>query len=181
MSETRTNLTSRQRLHEYQAMLARRLQEARAKASMDSFLGVQIGDRHWLLSLSDTGEVLDYQPPARVPLTQPWYLGLVNARGTLMGVIDFALFSGEAPTVGGVGAKMVVLSKDPQRACAILVPRVAGLRSLSDLQAVEAGQEDSLPWQNRAWRDAQGTLWRELSVRQLLADPAFLQVGRSRA
>lgn len=70
MSETRTNLTSRQRLHEYQAMLARRLQEARAKASMDSFLGVQIGDRHWLLSLGDTGEVLDYQPPARVPLTQ---------------------------------------------------------------------------------------------------------------
>ncbi|MGL6155397.1 MAG: chemotaxis protein CheW, partial [Ralstonia mannitolilytica] len=24
-------------------------------------------------------------------------------------------------------------------------------------------------------------LWRELDVRQLLADPAFLQVGRSRA
>lgn len=68
----------------------------------------------------------------------------MNARGTLLGVIDFALFSGEAPTVGGVGAKMVVLSKDPQRACAILVPRVAGLRSLSDLQAVEAGQEDGL-------------------------------------
>jgi twitching motility protein PilI len=25
-----------------------------------------------------------------------------------------------------------------------------------------------------------GTQWRELDVRQLLADPAFLQVGRSR-
>ncbi|WP_295493835.1 chemotaxis protein CheW, partial [uncultured Ralstonia sp.] len=87
MSEPRTNLTSRQRLHEYQAMLARRLQEARAKASTDSFLGVQIGERYWLLSLADTGEVLDFQAPARVPLTQPWYLGLVNARGNLLGVI----------------------------------------------------------------------------------------------
>ncbi len=121
MNEPRTNLTSRQRLHEYQAMLARRLQEARAKSSTEGFLGVQIGDQHWLLSLSDTGEVLDYQPPARVPLTQPWYLGLVNARGNLLGVIDFSLFCGEAATAGGAGAKIVVLSKDPQRACAIIV------------------------------------------------------------
>ncbi|WP_296225402.1 chemotaxis protein CheW [Ralstonia sp. UBA689] len=181
MNEPRTNLTSRQRLHEYQAMLARRLQEARAKASTDSFLGVQIGEHHWMLSLSDTGEVLDYQPPARVPLTQPWYLGLVNARGNLLGVIDFGLFCGEAPAAGGVGSKIVVLSKDPQRACAIVVPRVAGLRSVADLQPVEAAQDESHPWQGRAWRDAQGTLWRELDVRQLLADPAFLQVGRSRA
>ncbi|CAJ0794921.1 hypothetical protein LMG7141_03017 [Ralstonia condita] len=181
MTETRTNLTSRQRLHEYQAMLARRLQEARAKSSTEGFLGVQIGEHHWLLSLTDTGEVLDYQPPARVPLTQAWYLGLVNARGNLLGVIDFGLFCGEAPTAGGPGAKIVVLSKDPQRACAIVVPRVAGLRSLTDLQLAEAAPDESRPWQGRAWRDAQGMLWRELDVRQLLADPAFLQVGRSRA
>lgn len=181
MSEPRTNLTSRQRLHEYQAMLARRLQEARAKASTDSFLGVQIGERYWLLSLADTGEVLDFQAPARVPLTQPWYLGLVNARGNLLGVIDLGLFCGEAPTAGGVGTKIVVLSKDPQRACAIVVPRVAGLRSMTDLQAVDAEPDQDKPWQGRAWRDAQGTLWRELDVCQLLADPAFLQVGRSRA
>ena len=180
MTETRTNLTSRQRLHEYQAMLARRLQEARAKSSTEGFLGVQIGEHHWLLSLTDTGEVLDYQPPARVPLTQPWYLGLVNARGNLLGVIDFGLFCGEAPTGSGSGAKIVVLSKDPQRACAIVVPRVAGLRSLSDLQPAEATVEEGRPWLGRAWRDAQGTQWRELDVRQLLADPAFLQVGRSR-
>jgi len=181
MSETRTNLTSRQRLHEYQAMLARRLQEARAKSSTEGFLGVQIGEHHWLLPLADTGEVLDYQPPARVPLTQPWYLGLVNARGNLLGVIDLGLFCGEAAVGAGVGAKIVVLSKDPQRACAIVVPRVAGLRSLSDLQPVEVVSDESRAWQGRAWRDAQGTLWRELDVRQLLADPAFLQVGRSRA
>ncbi len=181
MNEQRTNLTSRQRLHEYQAMLARRLQEARAKSSTEGFLGVQIGEHHWLLPLTDAGEVLDYQPPARVPLTQPWYLGLVNARGNLLGVIDFGLFCGEAPTVGGAGAKIVVLSKDPQRACAIVVPRVSGLRSLSDLQPVELAQDEKHPWQGRAWRDVQGTLLRELDVRQLLADPAFLQVGRSRA
>jgi twitching motility protein PilI len=184
VNEQRTNLTSRQRLHEYQAMLARRLQEARAKAATEGFLGVQIGEHHWLLSLTETGEVLDYQPPARVPLTQPWYLGLVNARGNLLGVIDFGLFCGEAPAAGGASTKIVVLSKDPQRACAIVVPRVAGLRSLSDLQPAEApidGREESRPWLGRAWRDVQGTLWRELDVRQLLADPAFLQVGRGRA
>ncbi|CAJ0681180.1 hypothetical protein R82526_01106 [Ralstonia mannitolilytica] len=181
VNEQRTNLTSRQRLHEYQAMLARRLQEARAKSSAEGFLGVQVGERHWLLSLTDTGEVLDYQAPTRVPLTQPWYLGLVNARGNLLGVIDLGLFCGEAPTTAGPGAKIVVLSKDPQRACAIVVPRVAGLRSLTDLQPADVATEESRPWQGRAWRDAQGTLWRELDVRQLLADPAFLQVGRSRA
>jgi len=60
------------------------------------------------------------------------------------------------------------------------VPRVAGLRSLSDLQPAEATAEEGRPWLGRAWRDAQGTQWRELDVRQLLADPAFLQVGRSR-
>jgi twitching motility protein PilI len=170
------------RLQEYQAMLARKLRDARTQPATEGYLGLQICERHWLLSLAEAGEVLDLQAPTPVPLTQPWYAGLINARGNLVGVIDFARFCGgdSTPTTPSV-SKIVVLSKHPDRACGILVSRVLGLRSAGDLQAQQLAVEGPASWEGRSWKDADGRDWRELDVRRLLNDPAFLQVGRQAA
>lgn len=188
MTAPRQDLRARQtRLQDYQAMLARKLREARSLPAVDSYLGLQIGQRHWLLPLADTGEVLEMRAPSRVPLTQPWYAGLVNARGNLLGVIDFALFCGEGQTPVLPGSKIVVLSRQVERACGIVASRVVGLRHAADLaepavpvqapaadEPIRAGAE----WEGPRLADRDGRHWQVLDVRRLLDAPAFLQVGR---
>lgn len=190
MNAPRQDLRARQtRLQDYQAMLARRLREARSLPAADSYLALQVGPRNWLLPLADAGEVLDMRPPSPVPLTQPWYSGLVNARGSLLGVIDFSLFCGGAPTPLQPGSKIVVLSREVERACAILATRVAGLRHAADLSLPhgDAHAPSTAPstgkqaWEGQRFADRDGRDWQVLDVRALLDAPAFLQVGRATA
>lgn len=186
MNAPRQDLRARQtRLQDYQAMLARRLREARSLPAADSYLALQVGPRNWLLPLADTGEVLDMRAPSRVPLTQPWYSGLVNARGSLLGVIDFSLFCGGAPTPVQPGSKIVVLSRQVERACAILATRVAGLRHTADLSLPHGDAPTpsaaTRAWEGQRFADRDGRDWQVLDVRALLDAPAFLQVGRGAA
>ncbi|MGO4815341.1 chemotaxis protein CheW [Cupriavidus sp. 2MCAB6] len=189
MNAPRQDLRARQtRLQDYQAMLARRLREARNLPAVDSYLGLQVGQRHWLLPLPQTGEVLEMRQPSRVPLTQSWYTGLVNARGSLLGVIDFGLFCGEGATALQPGSKIVVLSRQVERACGILATRVIGLRHAGDLSLpaesadrAPARQEAAPEWEGARFADRDGRDWQVLDVRRLLASPAFLQVGRQAA
>jgi twitching motility protein PilI len=189
MNAPRQDLRARQtRLQDYQAMLARRLREARDLPAVDSYLGLQVGQRHWLLPLPETGEVLEMRRPSRVPLTQFWYTGLVNARGSLLGVIDFGLFCGEGATSLQPGSKIVVLSRQVERACGILATRVIGLRHAGDLflpaepaDKAPARQEPAAEWEGARFADRDGRDWQVLDVRRLLAAPAFLQVGRQAA
>lgn len=191
MTAPRQDIRARQtRLQDYQAMLARKLREARSLPAADSYLGLQIGQRHWLLPLADTGEVLEMRQPSRVPLTQAWYVGLVNARGNLLGVIDFGLFCGEGATPVLPGSKIVVLSRQVERACGILATRVVGLRHAADLaEPVQDGEGgppgqyrdtagSGLEWEGPRLADRDGRHWQVLDVRRLLDAPPFLQVSR---
>lgn len=178
MNAPRQDLRPRQtRLHDYQAMLARRLREARNLPAVDSYLGVLVGQRGWLLPLMETGEVLEMRQPAGVPLTQPWYRGLVNARGNLLGVIDFGLYCGEGATPVQPGSKIVVLSRQVERACGIIATRVVGLRHAVDLTPAQG--EAPLGWLGAHFADREGRDWQVLDIRQLLDTPAFLQAGRT--
>lgn len=180
----RPDLRARQvRLQDYQAMLARRLREARTLPAVESYLGVQVGARHWLLPLPQTGEIIEWKAASPVPLTQPWYTGLINARGNLLGVIDFGMFYGEAPTPVQAGSKIVVLSREVERACGIVATRVTGLRHAGDLRAAETavvghGDGDGGDWRGAALVDRDGRDWRVLDIARLLEAPAFLQAGR---
>jgi len=186
MNGPRQDIRARQtRLQDYQAMLARRLREARSLPAADSYLALQVGPRSWLLPLAETGEVLDMRQPSRVPLTQPWYAGLVNARGNLLGVVDFSLFSGDGATPVQPGSKIVVLSRQVERACGIVATRVVGLRHAGDLglpHGEAAKAEGTEPaWAGRRFADREGRDWQVLDVRALLEASAFLQAGRTAA
>lgn len=177
MNAPRQDIRARQtRLQDYQAMLARRLRDARNLPAVDSYLGVLVGQRHWLLPLPDTGEVLEMRQPAGVPLTQPWYRGLVNARGNLLGVIDFGLFCGEGATALQPGSKIVVLSRQVERACGIIATRVVGLRHAGDLTPAPGDAPEG--WCGAHFADRDGRDWQVLDIRQLLDSPVFLQAGR---
>ncbi|MBS0545542.1 MAG: chemotaxis protein CheW [Proteobacteria bacterium] len=162
-------------LREFQENLAKRLAEAKT-GERRGLLGFQAGDMNCLIDLAESGEILPPPPLSPVPLTQPWYLGLANVRGTLYGVIDFALFNHSPPTVPAGAARLLLVGARHGVHCALLVTRIAGLRSQEDFEADPT--PDARPWVTRRLRDVQGRPWLQLDAGRLLAQAEFLDAGR---
>lgn len=157
----------RTRLRQYQVQLLERMQAARANtgASVNQ-LGVQIGAARYLLDLTQAGEIVPVPALTVVPLTQPWYLGLSNIRGNLVGVIDLARYLGLGETTSAADSRIVTFAAGLGFNCGLLVARVYGLRHAGTMEA--AG--DYL-------RDADGNDWTALDLAALAADERFLHVG----
>ncbi|MDX5409710.1 MAG: chemotaxis protein CheW [Thauera sp.] len=166
---------ARSSLREFQERLARRLAEAKT-AERRGLLGFQCGGENWLIALPEAGEILPPPALSAVPLTQPWYRGLANVRGTLYGVIDFARFNGQPPTVAAGRARLLLIGARHGVHCALLVSASTGLRSEDDFEADPVG--DERPWVAARVRDLQGRPWLRIDSARLLAHPAFLDAGR---
>jgi twitching motility protein PilI len=160
----------RNRLRAYQEQLLERMQAARTTSGARAHqLGVEIGGARYLLDLLDAGEIVPVAAVTPVPLTQPWYLGLANVRGNLVGVIDLARYlGGEAAgaPAGGASQRLVTFSAALGLPCALLVGRVYGLRQAADMTP----DDDRL-------RDVDDNEWTPLSLASLVRDERFLHIG----
>jgi len=168
----------RSRLRQYQVQLLERMQAVRSGEAVGGReLGVMVGGRLCLLDLTQISEIVPLQPATPVPLTQDWYLGLVNLRGNLTGVIDLARYQG----LGGgeaAPAERRLISFAPALGfnCALLVERVLGLRKLADMEETPAA--DGAPaWCQQQFREADGQQWSRIDLTQLVREPRFVQVG----
>jgi twitching motility protein PilI len=159
------------RLREYQTQLLARMQGAQEGASeSQQQLGVAIGTERYLLDLNEAGEIVSPLPLARVPLTEPWYLGLANVRGNLLGVIDLARYFGNEAGAAGPDARLVSMAPRLGFNCALLVSRVYGLR-----RAVAMTQEGTSAAPRL--RDADDQVWTPLSLAALVQEDRFLHVA----
>ena len=157
----------RARLRQYQQQLLERMQAARISGGTRLHqLGVMIGTERFLVDLTQTGEIVPLAPICTVPLTQPWYLGLANIRGNLIGVIDIARYLGVGETVVGPHSRIVTLAPGLGLNCALLVSRVYGLRDAGAMQE-EEGQ----------LRDGEGNEWTPLDLAKLVKEARFLHIG----
>jgi twitching motility protein PilI len=163
------------RLRQYQEELLERMQAARTSTGARSHqLGVEIGGERYLLDLVEAGEIVPVPPLASVPLTQPWYLGLANVRGSLLGVVDLARFFGELRgaqrnphgSEQTSAARLVTFAPALGLPCGFLATRVHGLRQAADMR----------PHEGRLL-DADGNAWTPLALAALAQDERFLHVG----
>ena len=164
------------RLREYQEQLLERMRAARAGGAVRAHqLAVEIGGTGYLIELTETGEIVPVPVCAAVPLTRPWFLGLANVRGSLLGVIDLARYLNEDVGAASVPleaapvpkpARLVTFSPSLGFPCALLAERVVGLRHAADMVACDG-----------RLRDADGREWTPLSLAALAAEERFLQVG----
>jgi twitching motility protein PilI len=163
----------RTRLRQYQEELLERMQAARTGSGARTHqLGVEIGGERYLLDLLEAGEIVPVPPLTSVPLTQPWYLGLANIRGSLVGVVDLARYFDaqrglpDNPAAPGSAARLVTFSPSLGMPCGFLAARVHGLR-----QAAEMTPQDG------RLIDTDGNAWTPLALAALAQDERFLQVG----
>ena len=131
---------------------------------------------YWLIRLDEAQEVLAVGTITPVPLTKPWFRGLVSVRGNLYSVVDFAEFTmGQRATVS-VDARLVLVAERFRVGAALLVEKMLGLRTLQSLEPDDT--PSGFPWARARWRDADGRSWREISVADLVRHNDFLQAGR---
>lgn len=160
----------RARLRAYQQQLLERMQAARTSSGARAHqLGIDIGGVRYLLDLTEAGEIVPVPALTRVPLTRPWYLGLANIRGSLVGVIDLAQYFEQPAQPAGApagAARIITLAAGLGVPCGLLAARVYGLRHAADMQP--DGQQ---------LRDADGNPWTPLALAALVREERFLQVG----
>lgn len=163
-------------LRDFQQYLADRLSSAARGQVTSSLLGIRVGRENWLLDLSDSGEIVQLPPLTPVPLTHPFFAGIANIRGNLYSVVDFSLFRGGEPTVLNAFTRLLLVGSKLGSNAALLVTRMQGLKAVADFSECE--KPAGLPeWVSRCYRDAVGELWYKLSVRDLLADENFMNIG----
>lgn len=169
--------TRRTRLREFQTQLVERMQAARTGGDARvSQLGVMIGQRRWLLSLQEAGEIVSVGAITKVPLTHDWFLGLSNIRGNLISVIDFSQFQGQSATAIDKESRIVAFAPSLEFNCGLLVTRVLGLRNVADMQ-IHAAADDAPQWSSRNFIDRDQHVWSELDLSLVVQDPQFLHVG----
>lgn len=162
-------------LNEFQSYLAARLAGTSNQTSA-GLLGIQAGADYWLLDLADSGEIIPLTSLTRVPLTKPWFAGIANIRGNLYSVVDLSAFLGKEVTPQNSSSRLLLIGTRHGINAALLVTRMIGLRNVEALHPVAVDPE-APTWAREAFADNEGRRWSKLTVRELLADEAFMDIG----
>jgi twitching motility protein PilI len=86
-------MANREALRELQTRLASRLQAARSGGISIAWLAVKAGESNYLFPLAQSGEIFPLINVQVVPYCRQWFMGVVNLRGGLYGVVDLASLS----------------------------------------------------------------------------------------
>ena len=175
-------MANREALRELQSRLASRLQAARTEGVAASWLAVEAAGRKYLFPLSQSGEIFPWSAPQTVPYTQAWFMGVSNLRGGLYGVVDLASFiAGGAPAPRSDAARgesrLIALNALLDINCALLIDRLAGLRSPDAFTASDDPPQGSPDYFGSGYTDANGAYWQEINLQALSQQPQFLSIS----
>ena len=174
-------MANREALRELQSRLAQRLQLARTQSRSASWLALECAGLGILVPLASAGEIFPVGTLLPVPHTRPWFVGVANLRGGLHGVVDFAAFLGlrAALVPDGVReqSRLVALNASLGAHCALLVDRLAGLRSAEQLRAETDDGATRPAFAGGTWSDGEGRRWQEIDLGALARDEQFLGIA----
>src|SRR5829696_8098982 len=170
-------MANKQALRDLQSRLAERLQAARTEPLAKSWLAVECGSRGFLFPLREAGEIFPLAPMVPVPHSHRWFLGVSNLRGHLHGVVDLAGFLGlKTGDAQRDQARLVGFNQSLDINCVLLVDRLSGLRSESDLTRDADDSALRPPFVGARYRDTSARVWQELSLVELAANDLFLKI-----
>ncbi|MGM9483770.1 chemotaxis protein CheW [Roseateles sp. NT4] len=168
-------------LRELQQRLAERMQAAREQTLIANWLAVECAGAGLLFSLKQASEIFAPVPIKPVPYAKPWLAGVANLRGGLFTVVDLAVYLGlRDPTPGravAANSRLVSLGSDLNLNCALLVDRLAGLRSDEQLPLAPQQPAGPLPrFAGQLRRDEAGRNWQEINLEALSRQENFLHI-----
>lgn len=166
------------KLREFSLQLAERLKEAPNKPTEPTRLAIRIGSENYLVEMALAGEIVGLPDIAPVPWTRPWYRGLANVRGRLIGVVDLQHLTGREPLSLEQTQQVLVFGETLGMNVGILVTRAFGIRNLKDLVELDGSPSTARPsWEQTRFRDNDGLTMTELDLRELATSAAFASIG----
>lgn len=165
------------KLREFSTQLAQRLKDAPNLPTEPTRLAVRIGVDNFLVEMGFAAEIVSLPDIARVPWTKPWYRGLANVRGRLVGVVDLQHLSGREPLSAEQGQQLLVLGEGLGVPAGILVTRAFGIRNLKDLEPLDVTVPARAEWERSRFRDLEGLTLTELDLRELAGSPVFTAIS----
>ena len=174
-------MANRTALRELQQRLAERMQAAREQTLIASWLAVDCAGVGLLFSLKQASEIFAPVPIKPVPYAKPWLAGVANLRGGLFTVVDLSVYLGlrEPSLSRGLApqSRLVSLGTDLNLNCALLVDRLAGLRSDEQLPLAPEQPAGPLPrFAGALRRDEAGRHWQEINLEALSKQENFLHI-----
>ena len=177
-------MANREALRELQTRLATRLQAAQSEGMTVAWLAVRAGGSNYLLPLGQSGEIFPLESLQAVPYSKDWFKGVLNVRGSLLGVVDLALFlgkeSGDKPQSGAGAASeasVVTLNELLEVNCALQVQSLAGLRGSEAFVSSEPAVPDAPEYFGNRFVDVEGESWQEINLRSLAQSSRFLNIS----
>lgn len=174
-------MANREALRQLHSRLAERLKAARTETRQLSWLAVECAGHGLLVPLPTAGEIFPAGALLPVPHTQPWFLGVANLRGQLHGVVDLAAFLGLRPPLARDAvrdqARLLAFNPTLGSHSAVLVDRLSGLRSASQLTAEPLDEQARPSFASAHWRDANGRKWQQIDLAALARHPQYLAIA----
>ena len=179
-------MAKREALRDLQTRLAKRLQAAQSEGLSVDWLAVKAGGHHYLLPLAQSGEIVALGPVQPVPHTRPWFKGVLNVRGRLLGLVDLAdfvaAFGGpavlaSATTTALVPASVLSLNASLEINCALQIDLLAGLRGKDAFASSSPADSAAPAWFGSCHVDAGGQSWQEINLQALAQSAAFLGIA----
>jgi twitching motility protein PilI len=166
------------KLREFSTQLAQKLKEAPNLPTEPTRLAIRIGAENFLVEMSMASEIVAIPEIAPVPWTRPWYRGLANVRGRLVGVIDLMQMTGREPLANEQAQQVLVFGESLAVNAGILISRAFGIRNLKDLTPLDAEPSRArADWEHARYRDIDGLALTELNLRELAGSGAFASIG----
>jgi twitching motility protein PilI len=185
-------MSNRDTIKALQARLASRLQAVQSQGSSLVWLAVKTRGHGFLLPLNQAGEIISCTNLQPIPHSKAWFSGVLNVRGSLHGVVDFAGFLADQLAKNGVsdqngenvnllnpfgGASAVTFNALLDINTALQIDTLSGLRGLDAFEAVSGVEEGGPRYFGGLYRDFQGDLWREINLRLLAQSPDFINIS----
>jgi twitching motility protein PilI len=166
------------KLREFSTQLAQKLKEAPNLPTEPTRLAIRIGAENFLVEMAMASEIVAVPEIAPVPWTRPWYRGLANVRGRLVGVVDLLQLTGREPLPPEQASQVLVLGESLAVNAGLLITRAFGIRNLKDLTPLEADASRArAEWEHARYRDIDGLALTELNLRELAGSSAFASIG----
>ena len=175
-------MANREALGELQTRLASRLEAVRREDVPGAWLAVRAGEGNYLFPLALSGEIFPLTSLQVVPYSRQWFMGVINLRGGLYGVVDLARFMaiGTAPVrteQSLAESSVITFNSALELNCAVMVDGLAGLRKREAFSEAVAPPAGSPVYFGNKFTDLSGVQWQEINLRTLSQFPEFLSIS----
>jgi twitching motility protein PilI len=170
-------MSTKETLQSLQTRLAERLQTNNPSVQAGHWLGVMEGGHHFLLPLTQSGEIYPWSDPQLVSYTKQWFLGVANLRGMLCGVVSLSQYLALPllpPTTPGSSTahplerRLVALHPAFEINAVLAVDQLLGLKNADHFTASSDGL---------FLFDAQGLQWQPIDLATIVQSPHFLSIS----